>query len=69
MYYEKYKHMFDFGGVQMNALDELKELANETLRPTDAAAFIWCVLEDLIKPEQLEQHPQPCPEGHSPKDF
>lgn len=58
-----------FGGEQMNALDELRELANETSRPADAAAFILCILEDLIKPEQLEQRPRLYPEGHSPKDF
>lgn len=53
----------------MNVLDQLRELANETSRPADAATFILCVLEDLIKPEQPGQHLQPYPEGHSPKDF
>lgn len=53
----------------MNALAELKKIANETSRPADAAAFILCVLEDLIKPEQLEQRPRLYPEEHSLKDF
>lgn len=50
----------------MNAFDELKELANTTSRPDDAAAFILCVLEDLKVRGELEQHPRPYPAEHYP---
>ena len=69
MYYRKHKRLFVFGGVQMNAVDELKELANKTSRSADAATFILYVLEGLIKPEQYELHPQLYPEEHAPTDF
>lgn len=53
----------------MNAINELQELANATSRPSEAAAFILCVLEDLIKPEECEAHPLPCQGEHYPKVF
>lgn len=53
----------------MSALDELRALANSTSRPDDAAAFILCTLEDLIKREELEQHLRPSPVERYPIKF
>ena len=61
--------MFDsWGGQYMDALNELKELANSTSRPDDAAAFILCVLEDLKARGEFAQRPQPYPAEHYPTD-
>ena len=54
------------GRADMNAFDELKELANSTSRPDDAASFILCVLEALKARGELAQRPQPYPAEHYP---